>query len=202
MLPSRYRTIPSCGNEKNTPQPPAVLPGAYLAAVKNPNGTENIRYIQKDHASTSLSTGLGSWHTITDENGNLLQELSFDPWGTRRNPAIWRAFTGTPPEPLFDRGFSGHEHLYGFQLINMNGRMYDPVVSRMLSPDNFVQAPDNAYVERFFRTIKYEKIYIERPETGKELYQVCEHFIHYYNEKRDHSSIGDVPPMLIYRRAA
>lgn len=108
--------------------------GVFALHVKNPNGSENIRYIHKDH--------LGSWNTITDENGNLLQELSFDAWGNRRNPATWRAFTGTPPEPLFDRGFTGHEHLYSFSLINMNGRMYDPLVSRMLSPDNFIQAPD------------------------------------------------------------
>jgi len=107
--------------------------GVFALHVKNPNGTENIRYIHKDH--------LGTWHTITDENGNLLQELSFDAWGNRRNPATWRAFTGTPPEPIFDRGFTGHEHLYSFGLINMNGRIYDPLVSRMLSPDNFIQAP-------------------------------------------------------------
>ena len=54
----------------------------------------------------------------------------------------WRANSGTSPTPLFDRGFTGHEHLDGFQLINMNGRIYDPVVSRMLAPDNFVQTPD------------------------------------------------------------
>ncbi|PKP49048.1 MAG: hypothetical protein CVT92_15570 [Bacteroidetes bacterium HGW-Bacteroidetes-1] len=108
--------------------------GLFALHLKNPNGSENIRYIHMDH--------LGSWNTITDENGNLLQELSFDAWGNRRNPATWRAFTTTPADPFFDRGFTGHEHLYGFQLINMNGRMYDPVVSRMLSPDNFVQAPD------------------------------------------------------------
>jgi RHS repeat-associated protein len=108
--------------------------GVFALHVKNPNGTENIRYIHKDH--------LGSWNTITDENGNLLQELSFDPWGSRRNPTTWRAFTGTPPAPLFDRGFTGHEHLFGFSLVNMNGRIYDPLVSRMLSPDNFIQAPN------------------------------------------------------------
>jgi RHS repeat-associated protein len=33
----------------------------------------------------------------------------------------------------------GHEHSPQFGLINMNGRMYDPVVGRMLSVDNFVQ---------------------------------------------------------------
>ncbi|PKP47472.1 MAG: hypothetical protein CVT92_16905 [Bacteroidetes bacterium HGW-Bacteroidetes-1] len=108
--------------------------GVFALHIKNPNGSENIRYTHKDH--------LGSWNTITNESGNLLQELSFDAWGNRRNPTTWRTYTTTPPTPLFDRGFTGHEHLYGFGLINMNGRIYDPVVSRMLSPDNFIQAPD------------------------------------------------------------
>ena len=45
--------------------------------------------------------------------------------------------------PLFDRGFTGHEHLYDFGLINMNGRVYDPLMSSFLSPDNFIQCPDN-----------------------------------------------------------
>ncbi|NCA86836.1 MAG: RHS repeat-associated core domain-containing protein, partial [Clostridia bacterium] len=45
---------------------------------------------------------------------------------------------------LFARGYTGHEHLDEFGLINMNGRMYDPLLGRMLSPDNYVQAPDNS----------------------------------------------------------
>jgi len=41
----------------------------------------------------------------------------------------------------FQRGFTGHEHLDIFGLINMNGRLYDPIIARFLSPDPFVQAP-------------------------------------------------------------
>jgi len=108
--------------------------GVFALHSKNADGSEALYYIHKDH--------LGSWNTITDESGNLMQELSFDAWGVRRDPSTWKSFTGTPPQPMFDRGFTGHEHLYGFNLINMNGRVYDPVVSRMLSPDNFVQSPD------------------------------------------------------------
>ena len=37
--------------------------------------------------------------------------------------------------------FTGHEHLYAFGLINMNGRMYDPLLSSFLSPDNYMQDP-------------------------------------------------------------
>ncbi|MDR1526181.1 MAG: RHS repeat-associated core domain-containing protein [Dysgonamonadaceae bacterium] len=43
---------------------------------------------------------------------------------------------------IFHRGYTGHEHLPEFGLINMNGRMYDPLLGRFLSPDPFVQMPD------------------------------------------------------------
>jgi putative transposase len=71
-----------------------------------------------------------------------------------------------------------------------------------ISMDGKGRAIDNVYVERFFRTIKYEKIYLERPETGNELYHICSQFIQYYNERRDHSSIGNNPPFIVYQRAA
>ena len=51
--------------------------------------------------------------------------------------------------PMFDRGFTGHEHLYSFGLVNMNGRVYDPVTSTFLSVDNYVQDP--SYTQNFNR---------------------------------------------------
>ena len=42
-----------------------------------------------------------------------------------------------------DRGYTGHEHLQGVNLIHMNGRLYDPLVHRFLQPDNFVQELNN-----------------------------------------------------------
>lgn len=40
---------------------------------------------------------------------------------------------------MLGRGFTGHEHLAMFGLINMNARLYDPVLGRFLSPDPYVQ---------------------------------------------------------------
>ncbi|PKP47774.1 MAG: hypothetical protein CVT92_16710 [Bacteroidetes bacterium HGW-Bacteroidetes-1] len=54
------------------------LEGLFAVVVKEPNGTQYIRYIHTDHTSTSISTGLGSWNTITDAGGNRLQEINFD----------------------------------------------------------------------------------------------------------------------------
>ncbi len=107
--------------------------GLFAIHIIKPDGTAEINYIHADH--------LGSWNTITDENGNLLQEQSFDAWGNRRDPATWMNYTTTFPDVVIDRGFTGHEHLDVFGLINMNGRVYDPVVARFLSPDPYIQAP-------------------------------------------------------------
>ena len=45
---------------------------------------------------------------------------------------------------MFDRGFTGHEHMTAFGLINMNGRCYDPLTSSFLSVDAYVQDPTSA----------------------------------------------------------
>ena len=102
-----------------------------IYVIENNAGT--MYYIHKDF--------MGSYQAISSSNGNLIEKLSFDPWGRRRNPNDW-TFTNVPTSFLFDRGYTGHEHLEKFNLINMNGRVYDPFVARFLSPDPFVQATD------------------------------------------------------------
>ncbi len=103
-------------------------------------------YIQKDY--------LGSYYCITDERGEVVvaggikQVYSFDPWGRKHNYKDW-SYVGAPTSYLFDRGFTGHQHLDVFGLINMNGRIYDPRLARFLSPDNFVQSPN--YSQNFNR---------------------------------------------------
>jgi len=67
--------------------------------------------------------------------------------GRKRNPDNW-SYTNIPNFP-FDRGYTGHEHLKWFGLINMNGRMYDAAICRFLSPDPYVQMPD--YSQNFNR---------------------------------------------------
>ena len=55
---------------------------------------------------------------------------------------VSRIWWMTVTEPLLGRGYTGHEHLDWFGLINMNARLYDPSLGRFLSPDPHVQAPD------------------------------------------------------------
>ena len=101
--------------------------------------SKRMYYVHPDH--------LGSWTTVTSWNGTVVQDVRFEPWGT-----AYDVSSGTPTQAnslIFDRGFTGHEHLMGFRLINMNGRMYDPVMSCFLSVDNYVQDP--SYTQNFNR---------------------------------------------------
>jgi len=81
---------------------------------------------------------------VNAANNTLLHEYSYDAWGRMRNTANWNNYSPGSEPVLFvaGRGFTGHEHLPWFNLINMNGRLYDPLTAQFLSPDNYVQLPD------------------------------------------------------------
>ena len=103
--------------------------------VKQNSGNWQLYYICRDY--------LGSITHLVSSNGSLTQELSYDAWGRLRNPVDHATYKpGSEPELFLGRGYTGHEHLPWFGLINMNGRLYDSALSRFLSPDNYVQAPD------------------------------------------------------------
>ncbi len=105
-----------------------------LAAIMIKTGsTQKMYYTCTDY--------LGNIQALVNENGTIAEEYNYDAWGQRRNPTDWTYNNVTLPTIQY-RGFTGHEHLDEFGLINMNARLYDPVIGRMLSPDNYVQAPD------------------------------------------------------------
>lgn len=60
---------------------------------------------------------------------------------------------------------------------------------------------DNAYVERFWRTLKFEGFYLDFPETMAELKTMLSTFIRWYNEERLHSSLKYKTPMEVLKRA-
>ncbi len=91
-----------------------------------------------------LRDNLGSITHVVDTTGVVLQEMSYSTWGLLRDPATLEPYApDNQPELLLGRGYTGHEHLPWFGLVNMNARLYDPAVGRFLSPDPLVQAPNN-----------------------------------------------------------
>ncbi len=114
------------------------LGGGYYdasAVLMKKGDTSSVYFIHRDY--------LGSVLQIADAQGNIVEENNFDAWGCRRNPSTQKAYTiGTAPKLLLGRGYTGHEHLEMFGVINMNARLYDPVLGRFLTPDPYVQMLD------------------------------------------------------------
>lgn len=107
---------------------------AIWRSEQNTTTSEQYLYLHRDY--------LGSILGITDKDGNFKEKRHFDAWGnliklTDGNNIALTKFA------VFDRGYTGHEHLQGVSLIHMNGRLYDPVLHRFLMPDNYVQDPYN-----------------------------------------------------------
>jgi putative transposase len=67
-----------------------------------------------------------------------------------------------------------------------------------ISMDGVGRAIDNVFIERLWRTIKYDHIYLNPAESGNALRDGLEVFIDYYNEDRPHSSLGDATPDEVY----
>ncbi len=137
-----------------------IFLGDYEVQI-TPTGTREIEYIDggdglaailvKENGITeryaAYSDYLGSITTLTDRFSNIVAQQNFDAWGRKRLPNNWNSYYATATAEInavpvwLYRGYTGHEMLPLFTLINMNGRMYDPVLGRMLSPDNYLSTP-------------------------------------------------------------
>ena len=142
------------------------------------------------HNTTSfyytLTDHLGSIDALCDENGSVVERYSYDACsvklsfceqsetkaivelipsseanreGNRRNPSDW-TLADIRTSFITNRGFTGHEHLDKFGLINANARMYEPLTGKFLAPDPYVQAPDysqsfNRYTYCWNNPVKY-----------------------------------------------
>ena len=67
-----------------------------------------------------------------------------------------------------------------------------------VSMDGRGRCLDNVFVERLWRSLKYEDVYLNNYESGKEARQGIARWLKFYNEKRPHNSLGGVTPDKYY----
>jgi len=67
-----------------------------------------------------------------------------------------------------------------------------------VSMDGVGRAIDNVFIERLWRTVKYDHVYLNPANIGNELRDGLEIYLNYYNEERPHSSLGDMTPDETY----
>lgn len=67
-----------------------------------------------------------------------------------------------------------------------------------VSMDGRGRAMDNIFVERLWRTVKYEYVYLQDMQTVKEAHVGFQHYFHFYNHKRFHQALDYKTPAQVY----
>lgn len=70
-----------------------------------------------------------------------------------------------------------------------------------ISMDGKGRALDNIFVERLWRSVKYENIYLNVYENGLDLYNGMKKYFEFYNNERYHESLNYAVPSVCYRSA-
>jgi len=129
-----YINLGDLYDKNGTQQRFSVYANGDLVAVRTKicctGSSTDDAYILRDH--------LGSTDVITYSDGTVRRRESFDAFGKRRGQTWTGDLTPTDLQlinAVTRRGFTSHEHLDSTDLIHMNGRVYDPVIGRFISPD-------------------------------------------------------------------
>lgn len=83
-----------------------------------------------------------------------------------------------------------------FPSIDFTGRL--AAAGIQISMDGRGRALDNVFVERLWRTVKYEEVYLKAYETPHEAMQGLATFFVRYNEWRQHQALGYQTPASVY----
>lgn len=71
-----------------------------------------------------------------------------------------------------------------------------------ISMDGRGRALDNIFVERLWRTVKYEEVYLKQHGSLQDLLMGLTRYFIFYNEERLHQSLGYKTPEVVYRTSA
>ena len=83
-----------------------------------------------------------------------------------------------------------------FTSLEFTGRL--AAAGIQISMDGRGRALDNVFVERLWRTVKYEEVYLKDYGTPREAMQGFEKFFQLYNRQRPHQALGYLAPATVY----
>lgn len=75
-------------------------------------------------------------------------------------------------------------------------------IPTQISMDGKGRCIDNIFIERFWRSVKYECVYMHAFEDGVQLYEGLEEYIRFYNTERGHQSLDYKKPIELFCKAA
>ncbi len=102
---------------------------------------------------------------------------------------------GSPQIINSDQGSQFTSYEYTSLLLDRN----EPIA---ISMDGKGRAIDNIFIERLWKSVKYECVYLHAFEDGVRLYEGLSEYFTFYNHERDHQSLGYQTPASCYLKAA
>ena len=133
----------------------------YLGNITHVYNVSTSTATEYSFDACSVKLGFCEW-SETKALVELIPISEADREGRRRNPTSWSYDLTSQPELFAGRGFTSHEYLSWFNLYNMNGRLYDPAVGRFISPDPYVQMPDQTQnLNRYTYCLNNPLLYVD-----------------------------------------
>jgi len=148
-----------------------------ITYIKLEKGFVYLAAIIDWHSKKILSWRLSNTMDVSLTTGVLKEALALYP-----NPEIFNTDQGSQ--------YTSKEHI---AILKKHGIK--------ISMDGVGRATDNICIERFWRTIKYEEIYLNEYKSIKELHKAIVSYMESYNKKRLHSSLGYKTPHEVYLEA-
>lgn len=87
----------------------------------------------------------------------------------------------------------------GYEYTSLLTERENPIA---ISMDSKGRAIDNIFIERLWKSVKYECVYIRVFDDGVQLYQGLAEYFRFYNTERPHQSLNYKTPEAEYRKAA
>jgi putative transposase len=89
-----------------------------------------------------------------------------------------------------------------FTSIEYTSLLQSPEMNIRISMDGKGRAIDNIFIERVWRSVKYECVYLNAYEDGIQLYEGLKQYFDFYNKERFHQSLDYQTPESLYLKAA
>lgn len=191
------RLVRLMGHEPVYPKPRLSLPGqgatpySYLlrerpATAPNEVWSTDITYVPMAQGFLYLTAVL-DWHSRYVLSWELSNTLAVDFCLS----ALAEALRQAPAPYIFnsDQGSQFTCPAYEQALLQAGCR---------ISRDGRGRATDNAFIERLWRTVKWEHIYLNPADDGHQLYRQLQAYFAYYNHQRPHQSLAGSTPAQVY----
>jgi len=147
----------------------------------------DITYIRL-HRGFAYLVAVVDWHTKAVLSWELSNTLDSSFCVSALNKAMDRY--GKPEIFNTDQGAQFTSNNFTGELLKRNIK---------ISMDGKGRALDNVIIERFWRTLKYEEVYLKDYTNMKEARENIGKFIELYNSYRPHDSLQGIPPMQVYK---